>query len=82
MGRRFLTDRFPLEKYSNRRACLRLNEADFEPHRMRPYGLESGNFSYHQMFQKKRQSRQGNRVVDRAVKKTARQQAQHYLQKH
>jgi len=82
MGRRFLAARFSLDKYSNRRAWLRLNEADFEPHRMKPYGLESGKFSYRQMFQKKHQFRQGNRAVERAVKKTARQQAQHHLQEY
>ena len=75
MGKRFLAARFPLEQYSHRRAWLRLHEGKSEPHSMRPYGFESGNFVYRQLFQKKHQARQGNRSVKRAVKKTARQHA-------
>jgi hypothetical protein len=72
MGKRFLHARYSLDRYSQKRAWLRLNEGDFEPHRMRPYGLVSPNFSYRQMFQKKHGSRQGRRVEDRATKKAAR----------
>jgi hypothetical protein len=75
MGQRFLSFRYPLGEYSGRRAFLRLNEGDFEPHQMRPYGFASGNFFYRQMFEKKHQSRQGNVAQKRAVKKAARQQA-------
>ena len=72
MGKRFLRARYPLDCYSLKRATLRLNEGDFEPHRMRPYGLPSSHFSYRQMFQKKHGSRQGRRAEDRAAKKAAR----------
>ena len=80
MGRRFLARRFPLARYSDRRAWFRLNEAKSEPHQMRSYGLASGKFSYRQLFQKKRQSRPGNRRVKRTVKKTVRQRARRELQ--
>jgi hypothetical protein len=79
MGRRFLAVRYPLDGYSSRRVWLRLHEGDFEPHRMRPYGLGSGKFSYRQMFQKKHQSRLGNRLMKRAVKKAARRLARYEL---
>jgi hypothetical protein len=79
MGKRFLNERYSLEKYSNRRANLRLNEEDFEPHQIRPYGLESSSFSYRQMFQKKHQTRLENRSVKRSVKKSARQQAKQQM---
>lgn len=79
MGKRFLAVRYRLERYSSRRAFLRLNEGDFEPHRMRPYGLEEHGFAYHQMFQKRHRSREGNRRLDRSVKKAARQRARIYL---
>jgi hypothetical protein len=75
MGKRFFTERYPLQRYSPRRAWLRLNESNFEPHRMKPYGLMSHKFSYRQLFQKKHQSRQGNRQVKRAVKKATRRLA-------
>ncbi len=52
MGKRFFATQYVLGKYSTERARHRLHKADFEPHRMKPYGLASGNFSYHQMFQK------------------------------
>lgn len=74
MGRRFLATRYPLHSYSPRRAWLRLHEDHLEPHRMRPYGLASGKCMYRQLFQKKHQSRQGNRTIKRVVKKAARQQ--------
>ena len=79
MGKRFLAARFPLEQYSHRRAWLRLHEGKSEPHSMRPYGFESGNFAYRQSFQKKHQARQGNRSVKRVVKKAARQNARRAL---
>ena len=72
MGKRFLAERYPLSGYSSRRAILRLNEGDFEPHRMRPYGLESGKFRYRQIFAKKHLSRSGSRSERRVVKKAAR----------
>ena len=75
MGKRFLVDRYPLDDYSSRRAFLRLHEGDFEPHRMKPYGLGSGKFVYRNMFQKEHQSRQDNRLQKRSIKKSARQQA-------
>ena len=75
MGKRFLVIRYGLERYSSRRAFLRLNEGDFEPHRMRPYGLGERGFDYHQMFQKQHRSREGNRRLDRFVKKAARRRA-------
>jgi hypothetical protein len=79
MGRRFLAARYALSEYSDRRAWYRLHEGDGEPHRLRPYGLESGKFSYRPLFQKKHQSRQGRRAVKRAVKKAARQRARREL---
>jgi hypothetical protein len=79
VGRRFLADRYPLDQYSPRRAWLRCNEGDFEPHQMKPYGLESGKFSYRQMFQKRNQSRSGNILRERMVRKSARQQARRSL---
>jgi hypothetical protein len=79
MGKRWLLARYPLNKYSDRRAWLRLHEGDFEPHQIRPYGLASGKFSYRQMFQKKKQARRGNRAVERAVKKAAHQQVRQHL---
>ncbi len=79
MGQRFFMARYCLSEYSERRAFLRLNEGDYEPRRMTPYGLGSGKFSYRQMFDKKNQSRQGNRQVQRAMKKASRQQARREL---
>ena len=79
MGKRFLAVRFPLEQYSPRRAWLRLHEGRYEPHSMKPYGCESGTFAYRQLFEKKHQTRQGNRSIKRAVKKTARQHARRDL---
>lgn len=79
MGRHFLNGRYHLSEYSSRRAFLRLNEGDYEPRRMRPYGLGSGKFAYRQMFEKKNQSRQGNQKVQRAVKKGVRQQSRREL---
>ncbi len=72
MGKRFLNSRYPLGVYSDRRVFLRLNEGDFEPRRMTPYGLGSGKFAYRQMFGKKNQSRQGNQRGQRVVKKAVR----------
>lgn len=79
MGKRFFVDRYPLANYSSYRAFLRLNEGDFEPHQIRPYGLGSGKFAYNQMFLKKHGSRPGNRAVKRSAKKSARQRAQREL---
>lgn len=80
MGQRFLALRYCLERYSSRRAFFRLNEGDFEPHRMRPYGLGERGFAYRQMFQKRHRAREGNRRLDRAVKKAARYRARMSLQ--
>lgn len=79
MGKRFLAARFPLEQYSRRWAWLRLHEGKSNPHQMKPYGRESGNFVYRQLFHKKHQTRQGNCTIKRAVKKTARQHARRDL---
>lgn len=79
MGGRFLATRYPLHRYSPRRAWLRLHEGHFEPHRMRPYGLMSGKFMYRQLFQKKHQARQGNRALKRAINKAARQHGRRHL---
>jgi hypothetical protein len=76
MGKRFLAARYPLENYSQRRAHLRVNEGDFEPHHMKPYGRVSGKFSYRQLFKKKHASRQSNQIQERATKKAARRTLQ------
>ncbi|GCE27066.1 hypothetical protein KDA_25500 [Dictyobacter alpinus] len=78
MGNRFITERHLREGYSAQRISRRLNEGDFEPHHLQPYGIEGGKFSYRQMFQEN-QSRQGNRQKHRAPKKSARQSARHQL---
>lgn len=72
MGKRFLASRYPLVGYSARRSFLRLNEGEYEPHKMKPYGISSGKFMYHQMFEKKNQSREANRRTERTMKKAAR----------
>lgn len=80
MGKRFLQSRYRLEKrYNHRRASLRLNEKNVEPHQMKPYGLGERGFSCRSLFQKKHQSRQGNLHEKRMVKKAARQRARRQL---
>jgi len=78
MGQRFILARNLRPMYSKRRTWLRLNEHDFEPHRMRPYGLESKKFWYRSMWHENRQ-RPGNKLEDRYPKKVARQRAKHAL---
>jgi hypothetical protein len=79
MGKRFLAQRYQIPIYSDRRAFLRLNEGNFEPHRMKPYGIESKKFSYRQIFDKKHQSRPGNQAEKRGVKKAARRQSRFFI---
>ncbi len=79
MGRRFIHARYRIDRYSNVGVRRRLNSPRFVPHHLRPYGLESMNFWYRQIFTKKHQSRQQNRAVKRAVKKAARQGARREL---
>ncbi|WP_126579766.1 hypothetical protein [Tengunoibacter tsumagoiensis] len=78
MGKRFILSRYRLDEMSSRGRSHRLNEADFKPHRLRPYGYDTGSFSYQQMFQV-HQSRSGNVADKRASKKAARQQFQKQL---
>lgn len=80
MGRRFIHARYQIDRYNDVGARRRLNSPRFALHHLRPYGLESMNFWYRQIFTKKHQSRQQNCAVKRAVKKAARQQAQRELQ--
>lgn len=72
MGKRFLAARYQLDRFSPRRAFLRMNEAEYEPHRMRPYGLVSSKFASRQLFEKKHHSRLGRQAEERATRKAAR----------
>ncbi len=70
MGNRFTLARHLRPCYSPRRVFLRLNERDFEPHRMRAYGDVKQRFAYRQMFE---WSLSGQTVAARrSVKKAAR----------
>ncbi len=73
MSNRFITESRDLSTYSPRRVLQMINEADFEPHRMRPYGMESGKFTYRSMWEHNG-NRPGNRRVRRAAKKAARRE--------
>ncbi len=80
MGNRFITKRFVTGKpYSSRRISQMLNEADFEAHRSKPYGMGAGKFSYLQMFQKSRSRSSGSLRERRVPKKTERQNSRKEL---
>lgn len=74
MGNRFLRERYRLDRYSRHRQFLRLNERDYEPHRMRAYGIGGGEFTYYQRDARQRRGTAGNRRGDRAAKKAVRRQ--------
>ncbi len=81
MGNRFLLARNQLARYSPRRAVLRCNEWNYDPHRMRPYGLASGNFRHRQLFCERSVSyRQARRTMNKAMRQQARREERRALQ--
>ena len=80
MSKRFRAASYRLEdRYSSQRVFLRLNERNYNPHRIKPYGLGEHGFQYHQLFEKRHGTGENNRHQDRAVKKSARQRARRQL---
>ena len=80
MSNRFVTAVHNQSCYGPVRVNRMINEADFEPHRMRPYGYETGKFHYRSMWEV-HQTRSGNRFVKRMVKKAARMRAKQELRR-
>lgn len=82
MGNRYLTKRHLHAFYSERRRGGILNEdARYQAHQIRPYGLASKKFSYKSMFEKKHNTRLTNKAATRAAKKSVRQRVKNELMK-
>lgn len=72
MGNRFISERYQLYQYTEKRSFLILNERGYGKHRLRPYAITSSKFAYRNMFEKKNQSRVTRKAVKRIEKKAAR----------
>lgn len=76
MGHRYIEERYQLStRYSPYRAHMRLNESDWEPHKLRAYGMGTGKFWYRGLFDRK----QRDQALARTPKKAERQRAKREL---
>jgi len=75
MSRRYILERLHLNLYpSIRRKFLRLNEGEYEPHRIRPYAFSSSKIRYRNMFEKKNSTRLETINARRSTKKSIRRE--------
>lgn len=74
MGRKYTIQRLHLHQHSQLRKFLRLNEGEYEPHRIRPYAFSATKFHYRNMFEKKHTTRIEAKNAERSAKKTIRRE--------